>query len=73
MIKREYFVRAKISHNDNTGFYSWWSGTFAVKTWFKLSGKDLFNAAMDISYLKITEQEQSTKGKQVEIISLNRM
>ena len=73
MIKREYFVRAKIAHNNNTGLYSWWSGTFEVKTWFKLSGKDLFNAAMDISCLKITDNEPSTKGKQVEIISLNRI
>lgn len=24
MIKRKYFFSVKVSHNDNTGNYSWW-------------------------------------------------
>ena len=74
MIKRSYFVRAKIPHNNNTGLYSWWSGVMVLESWLERDGAYIFNQAMALAHHKISQQmEQSTRVEQVEIESLNRL
>lgn len=74
MFNRGYFVRAKIAHDDNTGLYSWWSGTMVIKSFLPYNSKDIFNAAYDLAREKIVEFEGcKLDGKKVQIISLNRL
>ena len=74
MIKRSYFVRAKISHDNNTGLYSWWSGVMITESLTAMRGDDLFHAACELAKEKIIEFEGSKLIKSpVQIISLNRI
>lgn len=74
MFNRGYFVRAKIAHDDNTGLYSWWSGTIVIKSILPCSSKDIFNAAYELARDKIVEFEGGKlEGKKAQIISLNRL
>ena len=73
MIKRSYFIRAKLPHNDGTGLYSWWSGVMVIPSWFELKGDDIFNAAMYTANDKLTEEMGHTPTNLIEIESLNRI
>jgi hypothetical protein len=73
MIKREYFFRAKVHHDDDPYIYTYCSGTFTLKTFFKVSEKRLFKIAKELGYKEITIKSPSLKGKSVEITALNRL
>lgn len=74
MIKRSYFIRAKVGHENGTGLFSWWSGTFVVKSWFKADEKELFDLAMRMALEKISPLvNRQVNNSDVQIVSLNRI
>jgi|LGVF01.2.fsa_nt_gb hypothetical protein len=72
MIKRTYFVSAKMAHNNNTGKYSYWNGVMNIKSWLPLSADDLVICARGMAHNEITPLlERSTDHDDVELLALN--
>ena len=75
MIKRTYFVSAKIAHNNNTGEYSYYNGVMNTKSWLPGKADDLVDSARlmvlgDIIHLV---DGRSVHTDDVELLALNKL
>ena len=41
MIKRTYFVSAKVAHNNGTGNYSYYNGAMNFKSWLPMNADEM--------------------------------
>ena len=73
MIKREYFISAKVAHNDNSEDYSWWYATFTTTGWRDDTVtlmRQLREDAVEIMQKKV---ERKITEQDIEILSFNRI
>ena len=73
MIKRQYFISAKIAHNDNSGEYSYYNGVLNTIGWFE-NKDNLLHSARDCVHSEIAQiVKRVTSSNDVELLSLNKI
>ena len=73
MIKRQYFVSAKISHNNGTSEYSYFNGLINTIGWIE-SKDDLMNNSRQVVHDHIGQLvSRVTRLSDVEILAFNRI
>lgn len=73
MIKRKYFFSVKVSHNDNTGNYSWWHD-LATHTSLTAHPKYVMDQIRnDCMSMLSDEVPREFTGEEVEFLAFNRV
>jgi len=77
MFTRSYFLSLKISHNDNTGKYTWFNGVMNTVSFMPLKPDDLIHAAREVGademQMECKKNNIETFLEDVEIMALNRI
>jgi hypothetical protein len=73
MIKRTYFLSAKVAHNDCSGEYSWWNTNFTTTGWFALKPDELLyqSRALAVNTLMHKVKRDIVEGD-IEVLALNK-
>ena len=76
MIKRRFFINARVAHNNNTNKFTWWSGVVTIKGLFV----DYDNLINDVQYSafqavedELFQHNVQSNCSQVEIVSLGKI